>query len=208
MGAVYFWDSILIAPPREKIFRRMGFKRGKTQISVAQTREIEDYIDDALFDIQLKGAGKRISIAERLDVKTVLATGQTLDSAQVTALLANSGEIFLMGASAGSRIMEAIRQDSAHNRLTRAVVLDAVASEMTDEALEWITRYLNHELLRERKQLTKRRFSAGYGDFGLENQAWIYRTLELERLGISLTDSCMLVPEKSVTAVAGIEDLK
>lgn len=208
MGAVYFWDSILIAPPRDKIFRRLGFKKGKTRISDAQIREIEGYIDDALFDIQLKGAGKRIAVAQRREATTVLATGNNIHSAQIAALLANSGEVFLMGAGAGSKIMEAIRQDSARNRLTRAVVLDAVAGEMTDEALDWIIRYLNHELLRERKQLTKRRFSAGYGDFGLENQAWIYRALELERLGISLTDSCMLVPEKSVTAVAGIEDLK
>ena len=99
MGAVYFWDSILIAPPREKIFRRMGFKRGKTQISVAQTREIEDYIDDALSDIQLKGAGKRISIAERLDERQCLGRVDAARSKSQPCW--NSGEIFY-GRQSGS----------------------------------------------------------------------------------------------------------
>lgn len=208
MGAVYFWDSIVIALPRDKIFRRLGYKKGKTWIPDAQAREIETYIDYALDHIQLRGIGKRIAVAQRLEKRTVLATGQNLDSAQVAAMLANSGEVFLMGAGAGPEIMEAIRQDSAHNRLTRAVVLDAVAGEMADGALDWIVRYVDRELLRERKRLTKRRFSAGYGDFGLENQAWIHRELELEKIGVRLTETCMLVPEKSVTAVAGIEELQ
>ena len=52
---------------------------------------------------------------------------------------------------------------------------------------------------------TKPRFSPGYGDFSLEHQRDFMRILDLENsLGLTLTGSLLLVPEKSVTAVIGL----
>lgn len=51
------------------------------------------------------------------------------------------------------------------------------------------------------------RFSPGYGDLPLETQREIFRCLDLtKRLGITLTDGCLMVPTKSVTAVIGINE--
>ncbi len=206
MGPLIF-DSIVIPTPWEKIFRRLEFKRGRTQLPSEQKKEIESHIEQAVSDLRLKGAGIRIGIREKHPSETVLSTGQALRSGQISAMLAGSEEVLLIGATAGPGIMESIRRDSERNNLTRAVVLDAVASEMTDDALEWIIHYYGHELSREGRRATKKRFSAGYGDFGLENQSWIYQALGLDRLGIEITGSFMLVPEKSVTAVLGIEKI-
>ncbi len=202
-----FFDSIVVPAPRDLILRRLGYKKGKTQLSSAQAGEIEDFIEDALLEIQLKGAAVRVPIARKLNSEIVLSTGQAIRSGQVADLLKNSIEVLLIGATAGQRIMDAIRQDSARNNLTRAVVLDAVASEMADAALDWIIGYFNHELSRGRFRLTRRRFSAGYGDFPLENQRWIHEALALDRIGVAITGTCMLVPEKSVTAVLGVEEI-
>ncbi|MBN1636781.1 MAG: methionine synthase, partial [Deltaproteobacteria bacterium] len=90
---------------------------------------------------------------------------------------------------------------------TRAVVLDATASEVVDASLDWLMSYFRQSLMREMKTLTSRRVSAGYGDFLMENQKSIYSLLMLNRLGISLTHSHILIPEKSVTAVAGIREI-
>lgn len=65
--------------------------------------------------------------------------------------------------------------------------------------------FLNKMLRKEGKKLTKHRYSPGYGDLPLLNQRLIYSLLNLERLELKLTDQCMLIPEKSVLAVAGIE---
>jgi hypothetical protein len=88
--------------------------------------------------------------------------------------------------------------------VTRAVVLDAAASEIVDAALDWIMAYCNQGLRREGKMLMNTRYSAGYGDLALDSQRAFYRLLGLERLGVSMTDTCILVPEKSVTAVTGV----
>ncbi|MBR4376039.1 MAG: methionine synthase, partial [Spirochaetia bacterium] len=47
-------------------------------------------------------------------------------------------------------------------------------------------------------------FSPGYGDFDLKNQRIFYSLLHLEQFGIHLTESYMLVPEKSVIAMTGV----
>ena len=104
-------------------------------------------------------------------------------------------------------MIEAIGRDTADGNLTRAVVFDAAASEMVDAALDWMETFFGRELRREARRLTKSRFSCGYGDLALDNQKLFYDLLELGRLGVELTEQYILVPEKSVTAVAGIETI-
>jgi len=49
------------------------------------------------------------------------------------------------------------------------------------------------------------RFSPGYGDYPLEKQREVVKILNTEKkLGLSLTDSLLLNPTKSVTAVIGL----
>ena len=51
---------------------------------------------------------------------------------------------------------------------------------------------------------TRPRFSPGYGDFPLDNQRDIFQALQVEkRVGIALTESLLMIPSKSVTAVIG-----
>ena len=52
---------------------------------------------------------------------------------------------------------------------------------------------------------TRPRFSPGYGDFALTHQKDFIRLLDASRqIGLTMTDSCMLAPTKSVTAVIGL----
>ena len=56
---------------------------------------------------------------------------------------------------------------------------------------------------------TKPRYSPGFGDFGLEYQPFIFEALDCPRtIGLTLTDSFLMSPTKSVTALIGILDEK
>jgi hypothetical protein len=204
MTPVIFFESISIPVPHKEIYRRLGFTKGVTEISRAQHEEIEQYIRDAQSLIQLKGAGLRMPIREIQGPNIILAHDALFESQQLAKFLGNCHELVLMGATAGSDIMKAIEDDVTENNLTRALVLDAAASEIVDASLNWIMDYFNRTLLREKRRLLKNRYSAGYGDLLLETQNVIYRLLQLEKIGIQITETCMLIPEKSVTAVTGI----
>ena len=49
------------------------------------------------------------------------------------------------------------------------------------------------------------RFSPGYGDFSIEHQYYITRMIDSAKtIGLTITDSLMMTPTKSVTAVIGL----
>lgn len=204
MQAPRFFHSIKIATPRDAIYKRLGYKKGMTQIDSILSDEIERYIGEALSLIDLRGSALILKIEDRSDTEIHLEGGVLLESVSLAWMLVGSAEVLIMAATAGESIMSAITADVLSANVTRGVVLDAAASEVVDAALDWIMAYYHQTLLRQRKTLIKRRFSAGYGDFALENQRLIYNLLMLERLGVSITESCILVPEKSVSALAGI----
>ena len=80
-----------------------------------------------------------------------------------------------------------------------AMVCDCIASS----AIEVWCDEVNEKCAGERK--TKPRFSPGYGGVSLECQKDILAFLDAERkLGITLNDSLMMTPVKSVTAFVGI----
>ena len=52
------------------------------------------------------------------------------------------------------------------------------------------------------------RFSPGYGDFLLENQRDFFELLKIGDFGVKLTERYIFIPEKTVTAIAGVETNK
>ncbi|NPV04191.1 MAG: methionine synthase [Syntrophaceae bacterium] len=207
MDRLITFERIPIEPPLKAIYRRLGFRKGRTRMRPDEARALDDRIGQARALITLKGAARRLPILSK-DARRIRLPGDSiLESAQLAALLADSREVILLGATAGPAVIEAIQRDTAHGNLTRAVVFDATASEMVDAALDWMETFFGRELRREGRRLTKSRFSCGYGDLALENQKLFHELLELGRLGVELTEHYVLVPEKSVTAVAGVETI-
>lgn len=205
MHPVLFFDTINIETPCDKIYRRLGYRKGITSIEPRQAKEVEASISSARSLIKLRGAALRLPIGEKKDSRIILSgVSEPFRSRRLAGFLRGCDETLLMAATAGGEIMAAIEEAAGDGRLTKGVVFDAAASEMVDAALDWLMSYFARELRRENKALTKRRFSAGYGDFLLENQGTIFRMLELERIGVRITESFVLVPEKSVTAIAGV----
>ena len=204
MESTVFFERIPIDPPRDQIYHRLGFKKRTTEISAIQRKETDALINEASSLIALQGMLLRLKIIQN-NGETISVSGNLMfGSRKLSAFLRDCREIILMGATSGSAIMEAIRDKTDRNDLTAAVVYDATASEMTDAALDWIMNYINQTLRREGKSLLPRRFSAGYADFGLENQKIIYEKLQMEKFGVQISPSFILIPEKSVTAIGGI----
>ena len=80
-----------------------------------------------------------------------------------------------------------------------AFVADAVSSALAEAGMEYVCASLKGSLAE--------RFSVGYGDFVLANQAKILGYLSADKLlGIKLSESCIMTPRKSVTAIIGVKD--
>jgi hypothetical protein len=204
MSPVNIYERILIDPPYKKIYHRLGFKKKTTELTAQQQKETDIFIEDALSFITLKGCTLRTVIGKNDGNNVIVADTLTFASRQLAKFLGDCSEVLLMGATAGSEIMEAIADQTRKGNLSAAVVYDATASEMTDGALTWLMDYSNNQLRREGKKLLPRRFSAGYADFKLENQKNIHQQLEMPKIGVTISSNFILRPEKSVTAITGI----
>ena len=85
-------------------------------------------------------------------------------------------------------------------RPSRSAVLDALGSS----AIECWCDDVERELTKDEEKHCDR-FSPGYGDFPLHHQKDFMHCLDMGRLlGISLSDSLLMKPAKSVTAVIGL----
>ena len=64
------------------------------------------------------------------------------------------------------------------------------------------------EQLQQQGKYIRPRFSPGYGDFSISHQKDFISLLDTpKKIGLSMTETYMLTPTKSVTAVIGISDI-
>lgn len=204
MEHVVFFEKIPVDPPYEKIYQRLGFKKRTTELSSGQKKNTDVFISEASSIIRLKGMFLRLAIANNNGEIILLSENLKFHSKKLSFSLRNCREAILMGTTAGHDIMNAIKEKTRRDDLEAAVIYDATASEMTDAALDWIMGYVNQLLRREGKVLLPRRFSAGYGDFDLENQKIIFERLKMKNFAVKINSNFILSPEKSVTAISGI----
>ena len=204
MDSVIIFERIAIDPPCKKIYQRLGFKKKTTELTALRKKETDTFIEEALSLINLKGTMLKAVITGNNGDEVFLSGNLTFASKQLARFLRDCREALLMGATAGSAIMDAIMDKTGQDNLSAAVVYDATASEMVDAALDWIMDYFNQQIRREGKKLLSRRFSAGYADFQLDNQQVIYQKLQMEKIGVAINSNFILRPEKSVTALSGI----
>jgi cobalamin-dependent methionine synthase I len=204
MDSVIIFERITIDPPCKKIYQRLGFRKKTTELTALRKKETDTFIEEALSLINLKGTMLKAVIRGNNGDEVFLSGNLTFASKQLARFLRDCREALLMGATAGSAIMDAIMDKTGQDNLSAAVVYDATASEMVDAALDWIMDYFNQQIRREGKKLLSRRFSAGYADFQLDNQQVIYQKLQMEKIGVAINSNFILRPEKSVTALGGI----
>ncbi len=112
-------------------------------------------------------------------------------------------KVLLFAATLGSGVDRLISRDSLTSP-SLAVAEQAAAAAMIEQYCDDVCRELE-KTYRQNGLSFRPRFSPGYADFSLDAQPMILSLLETQkRIGLTLTDSGMLAPMKSVTAVIGI----
>lgn len=188
--------------PYTRILSRLGYHRTTSTMQNCQLNIVKDVIEEAAGFISLKGT-YIIEDFSPADNGIFLKSGDIIRGTLPAKLNGTATSALIMACTSGKVMTDKIAELQKTD-MEKAVIYDATASEITDWGLEWIIRYVSTMLKRENRIVSKKRFSPGYGDFELKNQRIFYKLLELDKLGISIMESCILVPEKSVIAMTGI----
>jgi len=91
---------------------------------------------------------------------------------------------------------------------SKALFFQAFGTERVESLADAFSEEAENEL-KKRGLFAKKRISPGYGDFPLSFQSDILNVLDAsKRAGISLSESLIMSPSKSVTAIIGVSSLK
>ena len=189
------------APPvsRREVLRYAG--------AACESEEISALLDECIAEvdgrISYKACYREFPICER---DGVLDLGFcTTKSRALMKNLSGCSKMILFAATVGVEMDRLIARASAISP-AKATVLQALGSERVEALCD----ALNDEIksaAASRGYATRPRVSAGYGDIPLEMQRDIFRALDCtKKIGISLGESLLMSPSKSVTAIVGLQE--
>ncbi|MCK4538905.1 MAG: hypothetical protein KAV42_08940 [Candidatus Krumholzibacteria bacterium] len=104
----------------------------------------------------------------------------------------------------GSRLEDKVTSLTTEGRLLDAVILDSAGSA----AAEATARYMDELIAEEASKTglkTSCRASPGYGDWDIREQKGLFSLVDGGKIGVSLSESCMMKPRKSVSFAKHID---
>ncbi len=195
-------DRPTTAPISEReVLRYMGARDA--------TDEVLSLVREAITEADGCFSG-RVCAAEcgvRIDGSTVDFGFASIESGDLAKSLHGCDRALIFAATVGVEIDRLIAK---HSRLSpaRALALQALGTERIEAVCNAFCRARADEYAKAGRTL-RPRFSAGYGDLSLSFQRDIFQLLDCpRRIGLTLNDSLLMSPTKSVTAIAGVTERK
>ena len=187
--------------PETEIIRYLGYRGDRPDENVmrlifACVRELSEIAD-------YRACRERVPIAETED--GILLQNVLLSGTAIRRNLSGCAEAYAFAATAGpavDRRLSVLR----YSEPAKALIMDAAASAAVEAFCDELNSSWEEEALAEGRFL-RTRFSPGYGDLPITVQKELLQLLDAAHLaGITLTDSMMMIPRKSVSAVIGISE--
>ena len=126
----------------------------------------------------------------------------TLQSRDLGRNLAGCSKVALLAATIGPQVDSLIRRHSSLNPVY-ASILQATGAMYIEELVDLINAEIK-KIAEADGLRTRPRYSPGYGDVPLQVQKDFFRLLPCTRIGLTLMDTLIMAPEKSVTAFVGL----
>ncbi|NLE55855.1 MAG: hypothetical protein GX617_13030 [Lentisphaerae bacterium] len=193
-----------VAMPVAASNRRLGRRKDAQAESVVQEAQLAQWMTEAFARCRPEGVFGSLAIVDNDGHMVTLSDASVIENDGVARLLAKCQHAWLAVATIGPELVAWVNQAMAAGDGAKAVVADAVGSETVEAAMDVLQSYAGTTLRRRGWQLSSKRFSVGYGGWDLSAQALFFSWLPLTDMGLRLTPSAIIEPEKTITAIAGI----
>lgn len=184
----------------KEVLRYLGYRSKEPE---EQTLKLINSVKlEILMSVQPKSIYREFKLKYISD--SVISVGNMRFSSKKLRLhLRNSDRILLFAATLGLESDVLVRRyqnvDTARAAVMQAA-LAAAAESFCDDVCSDISREE-----KENGYYLRPRFSPGYGDMALESQRDFFTLLDCaKRIGLTLSDSCLMIPTKSVSAFIGL----
>ena len=166
----------------------------------------EKIVEEACTIVMLEKAPQTVWVTYAYDCETG-AVGKAgeymIESTSLRKHLAQAEQVVFMAATVGEGVEKAGSGAFKRGEYSLGLLIDAAATAAVEQAADELEKLLASEFRSQGLVLTTR-FSPGYGDWDLSEQGKVALLAQAGAIGITLTDSLMLEPRKSITAIIGL----
>jgi len=139
-----------------------------------------------------------------LSVDSVSYNGLVFETgAIITSQLKHSTSLAIFVSSAGPRLEQWAGELMAQGDMMRGYLVDAIASEYVEQASVWLEKQIGAHVQSRGWKMTNR-YSPGYCDWPVSEQHKLFSLLPEKFCGITLTESSLMVPIKSLSGIIGL----
>jgi len=189
--------------PFEQVLARLGYLKAKTKLDSKTELLIKENISLAQKLIAPKAVVAFSDIAVNGD-SVSFNGGFKIESKNIAKLFEECFKAYGVAVTIGKALEEKRNELIEKKETFAALVLDAAGSVAAEEAVTLANKQIEDSEEKNGNILT-RRYSPGYGDWGLSAQKYFLAWLNAERVGITLNSSSLMKPEKSVSAIIGVK---
>ena len=199
-----FPDSKDFPPDFKEVARYLGYRR-----ATPPEVDVSALMEKAAGEMQAVMKAQAVFEIYDLSVVSTGSTTVTLSFADVTLHsrdlgrnLAGCSQVALLAATIGPQVDALIRRHSSLDPVY-ASILQATGAMYIEELVDLVNSEIK-KIAAAQGLKTKARYSPGYGDVPLQVQKDFFRLLPCTRIGLTLMDTLIMAPEKSVTAFVGL----
>jgi hypothetical protein len=134
-----------------------------------------------------------------------LSEGTKLSASKIQCFIKGASGIVIFVVTIGDALEKEAGVLTSGKDLLGGYLLDRIGSFAVESLAERLEKRLRKDYSGQKKSLSSR-FSPGYCDWPVEEQFKLDKALDFSKAGVKLTEGCMMVPKKSVSAIAAVAD--
>ena len=192
---------------RSEVYRLSGVKGENKKLTPKLEQIIDDKIAQAQHLINPKALYVIKDVAEVEEEKISFQDKNYLNVKSFRKFISSIKKMAIALCTLGKSIDEEVTILNDKGSYTEALILDIIGSVAVEEIANRIN-FLICEKAKNDGLETSQRFSPGYGNFDLREQENIFNIINAKKINVSLTNSFMMVPKKSVSFCVYLGKLK
>lgn len=162
--------------------------------------KLEKLTVDALTFMEPKASFEFTEFTVQEDTVFLRKFNISFKSKNIIKILNGKSLIYIMACTLGEELG---RHVSESDNVSDAFILDAIGSETVEVLANNVNRIIRQDAEMHGLPSLSMRFSPGYGDLNLNLQKDLLSIVNAQEIGITLTQTGLMYPQKSITALIG-----
>lgn len=190
---------------RNEVCRRLGYKSRSPSASTLSA--IDSQMDKAYKLIKPVYIYELKTIEEVRGQDILLEGALVFTSKIVSYVLSDCKWAVIYLATIGSALDEEMSRLMEKGEMSEATILDAVGTEAVAQTLYKFRDVIKGIAQVNHSQATVQ-YAPGYCDWDVTQQRVLFQAIDSDSVGVQLTESCFMIPHKSVSGIIGIGKLE